>query len=205
MNSFQSGMLIYSNWITPNMKKLDDVDKKIITMINKDWKQGFTEMGKKLDLSHTAIRSRLKRLERDLLKVNCQLDIEKLGLKMFFVCLEARFKSKVINHVKNCPKIICYFNTYGEYNFVMLAVAENTDTMESMIEQCFSFNFTDITKYNVMPIASCSSICQHIRFFTKEEINKMKCDFKTDCIGCKSFIEGRCVGCPLYKGYKGIL
>ena len=151
------------------MKGLDEKDKKIITMINDDWQKSTTKMGKKLGISHTAVRSRLKRLQRDLLKVNCSIDTEKLGLKMFFICLEARFKNRVINHVENCPKIICYFNTYGEYNFIMLAVAENTDTMESMIEQCFSFNFTDITKYNVMPIATSSSTCHHVKFFTENE------------------------------------
>jgi len=187
------------------MKQLDEIDKKIITMISDDWQQGTTKMGKKLGLSHTAVRSRLRRLQRDLLKVKCTIDIEKLGLKMFFIFLEARFKSRVINHVKNCPKIICYFNTYGEYNFVMFAVAENTETMESMIEQCFSFNFTDITKYNVMPIANSSSKCHRIRFFKEDEKSKMKCDFKTDCPNCESFKENRCVGCPLHKGYKGIL
>ena len=87
----------------------------------------------------------------------------------------------------------------------MLAVAENTDTMESMIEQCFSFNFTDITKYNVMPIATSSSECHHVRFFTEDEKSKMKCDFKTDCPDCESFKENRCVGCPLCEGYKGML
>ena len=195
----------YSYCIIYFMKNLDNIDKKIIGMINDNWQQGTTKMGKKIGISHTAVRSRLKRLQKDVLKINCSIDIEKLGLKMFFICLEARFKSKVINHVKNCPKIICYFNTYGEYNFVMLAVAENTDTMESMIEQCFSFNFTNITKYNVMPIATSSTTCQHIRFFTEDEKNNMKCDFKTDCPNCKSFKENRCVGCPLYEGYKGIL
>ena len=187
------------------MKNLDEVDKKIMSMINDNWQQGTTEMGKKLGISHTAVRSRLKRLQRDMLKVNCNVDIEKLSLKMFFICLEARFKSRVLNHVKNCPKIICHFNTYGEYNFVMLAVAENTDTMESMIEQCFSFNFSNITKYNVMPIASSSSTCHHVRFFTEEEKNNMKCDFKTNCPKCKSYIENRCVGCPIHEGYKGLL
>ena len=195
----------YSYCILFLMKNLDEKDKKIITMINEDWQQGTSKMGKQLDMSHTAVRSRLHRLQRDMLKVHCSIDTEKLGLKMFFICLEARFKSKVINHVKNCPKIICYFNTYGEYNVVMLAVAENTDTMESMIEQCFSFNFTNITKYNVMPIASSSSTCQHVRFFTEEEKSKMNCDFKTDCPHCKSYKEKRCVGCPLYVGYRGIL
>ena len=173
------------------MKNLDETDKKIIIMINDDWQQGTTKMGRKLGISHTAVRSRLKRLIRDLLKVNCSLDVEKLGLKMFFICLEARYKSRVINHVKNCPKIICYFNTYGEYNFVMLAIAENTDTLESMIEQCFSFYFTDITKYNVMPIATSSSTCHHVKFFTENEKKNMKCDFKTDCPNCKSFKDNK--------------
>ena len=90
------------------MKNLDEIDKKIISMIDKDWRQGTTKMGEKLGISHTAVRSRLNRLQRDILKINCNLDIEKLGLKMFFICLEARFKSKVINHVNNCPKIICF-------------------------------------------------------------------------------------------------
>ena len=195
----------YSYCIKATMKNLDEIDKKIITMINDDWQQGTTKMGRKIGISHTAVRSRLKRLQRDMLKVNCNIDTNKLGLKMFFICLEARFKNKVISHVNNCPKIICYFNTYGEYNFLMLAVAENTDTMESMIEQCFSFNFTNITKYNVMPIATSSSLCHNVRFFTEEEKNNMKCDFKTNCPSCKSYKENRCVGCPLYEGYKGIL
>ena len=137
--------------------------------------------------------------------MNCGIDTEKLGLKPFFICLEARVKNKVINHVKNCPKIVSYFDTYGEYNFVILAIAEDTPTMESMIEQCFSFNFTDITKYSVMPIASSSSIYQPITFYSDEEKNKMKCDFKTNCPDCESFKKNRCVGCPLHKGYKGIL
>jgi DNA-binding Lrp family transcriptional regulator len=187
------------------MKKPDDTDKKIISMINHDWEQGTTEIGRKLDLSHTAVRSRLNRLKRDIIKVNCNIDIEKLGLKLFFICLEARFKSKVINHVKNCPKIINYFDTFGEYNLMLLAVAENTNTMESMIEQCFSFNFTDITKYSIIPLINSPSMFQPLKFYTNDEKEKMKCDFKTECPDCTLYKEDRCVGCPLHIGYKGIL
>jgi len=187
------------------MKQLDIKDKEIIRNISKDWEQGPTHIGRKLGLSHTAVRSRIKRLRRDLIKVNCNIDIKKLGLELFLICLEARFKSKVINHVKNCPKIINYFDTFGEYNFIMIAVAENTDTMESMIEQCFSFNFTDITKYTVIPLTNSPSMYQPVKFYSEEEKNNMKCDFKTDCPHCEMFKEDRCVGCPLHKGYKGIL
>ena len=187
------------------MKRIGETDKKIITMVNDDWEQGTTKMGRKLGLSHTAVRSRLKRLRRDIIKVNCNVDVEKLGLKLFFICLEARFKSKVVNHVKNCPKIINYFDTYGQYNFMMLAIAENTDTMESMIEQCFSFNFTDITKYTVIPITNSPSMYQPIKFYTEDEKKNMKCDFKTECPDCELFKKNRCVGCPLHDGYEGIL
>ncbi len=187
------------------MKKLDDTDKKIISLINNNWEQGITNIGKKIGLSHTAVRSRLNRLQRDVINVSCNVDIEKLGLRLFLICLEARFKSKVVNHVTNCPKIITYFDTYGEYNFMMLAVAEDTNTMESMIEQCFSFNFTDITKYTVIPITNSPSMCQPLHFYSDEEKKKMQCDFETKCIDCDLFIKDRCVGCPLQEGYRGIL
>jgi len=187
------------------MKKLDDTDKKIITMINEDWEKGVSKIGRELGLSHTAVRSRLKRLKRDIISVNCNIDIEKLGLKLFLICLEARFKSRVVDHVKNCPKIINYFDTYGDHNFVILAVAENSVTMESMIEQCFSFNFTDITKYSVIPITNSPFMYQPIKFYTYEEKKQMKCNFKTICSDCSLYKEERCVGCPLHSGYKGIL
>jgi len=162
-------------------------------------------MGRKLGLSHTAVRSRLKRLTRDLMKINCTVNIDKLGLKLFLICLEARFKNKVVSHVKNCPKIITYYDTFGEYNLVLLAVAENTDTMESMIEQCFSFNFTDITKYTVIPFTNSPVMYQPLRFYLDDEKIGLKCDFKTACPNCESFKENRCVGCPLQPGYKGLL
>jgi|GEM_PF-3550296 len=174
-------------------------------MINDDWAQGATEMGRKLGLSHTAVRSRLKRLTRDLMKINCTVDIDKLGFKLFLICLEARFKSKVVSHVKNCPKIINYYDTFGEYNLVLLAVAENTETMESMIEQCFSFNFTDITKYTAIALTNSPVMYQPLRFYSDDEKIGLQCDFKTDCPHCESFKENRCVGYPLHPGYKGLL
>lgn len=198
-------MFIYHFRIISIVKDIDEIDKKIITMINEDWEQGVTKIGKKLGLSHTAVRSRLKRLKRDLIKVNCNVDIEKLGFKLFLICLEARFKSKVVNHVKNCPKVINYFDTYGEYNFMILTIAESINTMESMIEQCFSFNFTDITKYTVIPITNSPSMYQSIRFYSEEEKKNMKCDFETDCTDCELFKKDRCIGCPLHKDYNGIL
>ena len=159
-------------------------------MVNDDWEQGTTKIGRELKLSHTAIRSRLK---RDLIKVNCNVNIEKLGFKLFLLCLDARVKSEVVDRIKCCPKIISYFNTYGEYNFIMLAAAENTKTMESMIEHCFSFNCTDIAKYSMIPIINSSSMYQPIKFLS------------TDCPDCESFKKNMCVGCPLHEGYKGIL
>jgi len=77
--------------------------------------------------------------------------------------------------------------------------------MESMIEQCFSFNFTDITKYTVVPITNSPFMYQPLKFYTDEEKKQMKCNFKTVCPDCELYKKDRCVGCPLYSGYKGIL
>ena len=59
--------------------------------------------------------------------------------------------------------------------------------MESMIEQCFSFNFTDITKYTVMPITNSPFMYQPLKFYSDEEKQKMKCDFDTECPDCDLF------------------
>jgi len=202
---FQFEIFIYAYCIASVMKQPDKIDKKIITMINDDWEQGNTKIGRELGLSHTAIRSRLKRLKRDLIEVNCNVNIEKLGFKLFLLCLDARVKNEVINHIKCCPKIISYFNTYGEYNFITLVAAENTETMESMIEHCLLFNCTDITKYTVIPIINTSSNYQPIKLLSGTEKSMRECDFKTNCPDCESFKRDMCVGCPLYEGYKGIL
>jgi len=205
IKNIQSETFMYSYCIIEIMKTLDDIDKKIIKLINKDWEQGTTKMGRYLGLSHTAVRSRLKRLKRDLIKVNCNINIEKLSFKLFLLCLDARVKNEVINRIKCCPKIISYYNTYGEYNFIMLAFAENTNTMESMIEHCFSFDCTDITKYTVIPIINSSNSFQSINFLSEEDKKNKKCDFKINCPNCESFKKELCVGCPLHKGYKGLL
>lgn len=202
---FQFEIFIYAYCIANIMKQPDKIDKKIITMINDDWEQGTTKIGRELGLSHTAIRSRLKRLKRDLIEVNCNVDIEKLGFRLFLLCLDARVKKEVVNHIKCCPKIINYFNTYGDYNFIMLVAAENTETMESMIEHYRSFNCTDITKYTVIPIINTSSNYQPIKRLSGTEKSMMKCNFETDCPDCESFKRDTCVGCPLYEEYKGIL
>ena len=87
----------------------------------------------------------------------------------------------------------------------MLAAAENTETMESMIEHCLSFTCTDVTKYTVIPIINTSSNYQPIKLLSGTEKSMRECDFKTNCPDCESFKRDMCVGCPLYEGYKGIL
>ncbi len=187
------------------MKKIDTVDKEIIKLINNDWQQGATQIGRKVGLSHTAVRSRIQNLTKEHVKVTCNVNIEKLGFKLFLLCLDARVKNEVVKRIKCCPKIIDYYNTYGEYNFIMLALAENTETMESMIEHCFSFDCADITRYTVIPIINSSNMYYPIHFLSENDKKTRQCDFKTDCPDCDSFKNDRCVGCPLHKGYKGIL
>lgn len=193
------------------MVKFDETDKKIISLINEDWDQGITKIGRALNLSHTAIRSRLKRLKRDVLDISVGVDLEKLGLKLFMICAQARTKQKIIDFAKTCPRVVNYYSTYGEYNFIMLVVAEDPSTMESLIQGCFSLHFVEITKYTVLPIAY--SFLKHIpiKFYSKKEKQKMKntlnmaCGLGDNCLNCEFYKKEQCIGCTLYEGYQGIL
>ena len=64
---------------------LDEIDRKIIRSINDDWRKCFTEIGRELGISHTSVSSRLKKLQKKILDVDCTINIEQYGLNLFLI------------------------------------------------------------------------------------------------------------------------
>jgi len=70
---------------------IDDVDSKIIHLLKKNGRTPNTELAKKLKISETAIRKRLKRLfENEMIQVVAVVNHRKIGYK-----LEGNIKIKI--------------------------------------------------------------------------------------------------------------
>ncbi len=51
---------------------MDEVDKKIVSILQEDGRASLSSIGKELGMSHVAIRKRLKNLSEKLVKVSTQ-------------------------------------------------------------------------------------------------------------------------------------
>lgn len=186
--------------------KLDVTEKKIITELSKNGRAGLADIGRKLNLSHTAVGNRLKNLvEEDILKISPMLNIKKLGLQIAVLGVELDGLDNAMIFAKkfeNCPRVVFLAPMTGDFNLVMIVVSEDFKCLQNVIEK------TIRTQPGVkrLSLSFTSTPFEPSFFHLKMPINSSKsapCSKK--CQECESFINELCVGCPSVEEYKGCL
>ena len=116
-------------------EKLDDLDRKILKILEKDAKTVAKSIAEELGLSKTPVYERIKRLEQDgfIKKYVAILDKEKIGqsITVFsFVSLETQkgaMMDDFFREVKNYPEVTECFVVGGDFDFLLKVVVENLD------------------------------------------------------------------------------
>jgi DNA-binding Lrp family transcriptional regulator len=116
-------------------EKLDDIDRKILKILEKDAKTVAKSIAEELGLSKTPVYERIKRLEQDgfIKKYVAILDKEKIGqsITVFsFVSLETQkgaMMDDFFREVKNYPEVTECFVVGGDFDFLLKVVVENLD------------------------------------------------------------------------------
>ena len=115
--------------------KLDALDKKILSHLQKDAKITNKELSLKLDLSVTAIYERVKKMERSgviaqyITLIN--KDIVGLGFQVFcHVKLEKHAKDAITSfekEVKALDEVLECFHVSGDYDYLLKVIVEDMD------------------------------------------------------------------------------
>ncbi|MGB3143143.1 MAG: Lrp/AsnC family transcriptional regulator, partial [Maribacter sp.] len=108
-------------------EKLDDLDRKILKILEKDAKTVAKSIAEELGLSKTPVYERIKRLEQDgfIKKYVAILDKEKIGqsITVFsFVSLETQkgaMMDDFFREVKNYPEVTECFVVGGDFDFLL--------------------------------------------------------------------------------------
>ena len=116
-------------------EKSDDLDRKILKILEKDSKTIAKSIAEELGLSKTPVYERIKRLEQDgfIKKYVAILDKEKIGqsITVFsFVSLETQkgaMMDDFFREVKNYPEVTECFVVGGDFDFLLKVVVENLD------------------------------------------------------------------------------
>ncbi len=192
-------------------KVLDEKDKKILSLLCRNPEISQLEIAKYIELTQPAVGARINKLKKlGFIISSVCVDIKKFPLIAALTRLSVRNPSELIRRLMKCPYVSMIFTTSGEYNLTLVLLAENTSTIDAIVEKhlrryegvsrCDVTIILDVINYNGFPVTFPEK---------KYEIGEvLPCGLVAGCLDCEFYHEklnGKCLGCPYTKEYKGRL
>jgi len=169
--------------------RLDEVDRKIIELMQKNPKLSQTQIARMVELSQPSVSARIKRLkEAGFISVNVGTDIKKAGLHVAKIDFP---KNRDLKECISCPYILGIVET--EDAKTIYVVGEDFSSIESVAKKNFGVDGIKAV------IASRPDFIMPLKM-SKDE----KC-VSCECESCEYYISGKCLGCPLSNYYRGKL
>ena len=124
-------MEIYDN-------KIDETDIGIISMLLKDAKSTYTEIGEQLNVSVGTVHVRIKKLEAlNIIRgFTLDVDMSKLGLDLVaFIgfTIDGKSYKKIIEKLKNIKEIVELSHTTGNYHMFAKVICKDTKHLKNVL------------------------------------------------------------------------
>jgi len=186
---------------------MDDIDKKIISILQEDGRASLSSIGKELGLSHVAIMNRLKNLSERLVKVSAALNAEYLGFRVAIVNAEVETPERLRELAEifsKCPRIVFLTTTTGAYNLMTIMTAEDANTLNAIVEVC-SVRAQKGIRRSEATIGEAPTVPKYlpIKIVATKIDEDAPCGI--NCGLCIRYKEKKCLGCPATKYYRGPL
>lgn len=127
---------------------VDAVDKQLLDILQENARLSFADLGRKIDLSPSAVRERVQKLEDIgiIKKYDIQIDHKKLGFELeAFILLKVfpgQLKS-VIEKVTDFPEIKEAHRITGNQNLHLRAVIKDQLSLQKLLDQLMLFGDTN--------------------------------------------------------------
>lgn len=117
---------------------IDDADKKIIEMIEKDPSITHSEIAREIEKSQPAVGARIIKLERKhLLTKQVGFNIKEVDIKNIIVFVSTKDVDEIIKKISDCPFINHAFKISGDYNILCFISATDLQTIDKLVDLCF--------------------------------------------------------------------
>ena len=131
---------MWSDFMTVNNTVVDGTDKLILELLQEDAKITIKKIAEKTDKSATAIRGRIQRLEKELIKKYMAIiDCRKLGYReMVMASLRVNSENpldQIKTKIEEMDKIKFAYVITGEYPLFIMAKCQNHKESMSLIEK----------------------------------------------------------------------
>jgi DNA-binding Lrp family transcriptional regulator len=186
---------------------VDNTDKKIVSILQENGRASLSEIGEKAGFSHVAAGKRLDNLCEKTVKVSAGLNAEQLGLRLAIVNAEVESPERLRELMRvfsKCPRTIFVTTTTGAYNVMTMMVAEDTDTLNAIIE-CCSLRAQKGIRRSEATIGEAPLIPKHlpIKIVANKDLEIAPCGIH--CGKCERYHNQKCLACPATRYYRGPL
>ena len=118
--------------------KIDNDDKKIIEMIEKDPDITHSDIAKEIEKSQPAVGARIIKLERKhLLTKIVGFNVKEVDIKVAIAYISTKDVDRIVKKIENCPFINHAFKISGEFNMLCFIAASDLQTIEKLVDLCF--------------------------------------------------------------------
>jgi Lrp/AsnC family transcriptional regulator for asnA, asnC and gidA len=132
------------------MFELDETDRRILGMLNKDARLSFRHISRELKISLTKVTSRVKKMERQgIIKGYLPLiDAEKLGFDFHVIIgldISKAETLKIQERIAKDPHVFEVYNTIGQWDSVIIGRFRSRADLDSFIRRVLSMKGVDKT------------------------------------------------------------
>jgi len=151
---------------------IDNIDLKIISLLNEDAKTPYTEIAKKVFVSSGTVHVRMKKLEdMGVVKsATLNIDFSKLGydISAFLgIYLEkSSLYDHVIDNLKEIPEVVSAYYTTGNYSIFAKIICQDTNHLRLVLDNIQKVDGIDRTETLIVLE---ESINRPIQFFDKKK------------------------------------
>jgi Lrp/AsnC family leucine-responsive transcriptional regulator len=120
---------------------IDEIDKSIIEIIQKEPALTHTEIAKRVDRSQPTIGMRIRKLEKaGVLKFQAGINVKTMDLIFARIEIQTLEPEEIINLVKQCPYMLNAFRLSGTFNLSILVICSKLSHLDEMVNMHFRKN-----------------------------------------------------------------
>lgn len=142
--------------------QLDDLDRKILTILQEDASQSLDEIARAVGSSKTPVWNRIRRMREAgvILRQTALLDAESLGLEAcFFVLIrtsehEAEWQGKFLQVLRARPEVLEAHRLAGDIDYILKVRVKNARAYDTFYQALIS----EVRIYNVTALLSMEEI-----------------------------------------------
>jgi len=166
--------------------KLDDIDRKIITLIQKDPNITHSEIAQHVDRSQPTIGMRLKKLTNSgVLKIQAGLNFKTVDIFYAFVYIQTDDPDIIMEQAKHCPFMMNAYKLSGEYNIILTLASSRLDKLDAMVNSHFRIESKIHSVKMEVVIDIANDLVLPVNFALQDELDPSS----GECEHCLKFLE----------------